>query len=215
MKNKTFLITRPRHDLITTYFHHWSKKLIDLAGKKGANVIDLQHKKVNKRELTGRLAKTRPHLIILNGHGNPLEVTGHDNTELITPVNAHVLKDAIVYARSCDSAMALGQIAVSQGARAYIGYLQPFYTAFNLDKTTHPLSDELAALFLEPSNHVAVSLMKGHSAGDSSKRSKNLSQKKVQQLTSSQASPEDLVYAKYLWSNMQSQICHGDKDATV
>ena len=32
--NKTLLITRPNHDITTRYLSEWSKKIIEIAGKK-------------------------------------------------------------------------------------------------------------------------------------------------------------------------------------
>lgn len=57
MKNKTFLITRPGHDLITNYLLYWSKRLIEMAAMKGANVIDLKGSKATKDQVASRLQK--------------------------------------------------------------------------------------------------------------------------------------------------------------
>lgn len=38
---KTILITRPDHDLITTYFLYWSNPVIKEATNKGFKVLDL------------------------------------------------------------------------------------------------------------------------------------------------------------------------------
>ena len=115
-----------------------------------------------------------------------------------------------MYARSCHSAHTLGKVAVDGGAKAYIGYKEPFYMGYNKDKMTHPLNDEIADMFLKPSNQVVRSLLKGHSAAEASAISKSQSVKTIQQLITSDSSHEDAFYAKLLWSNMQSQICHGD-----
>jgi hypothetical protein len=213
--SKTFLLTRPSYDLITNYFFYWSKKLIDLANNKGITVIDLQREKVNQKELSGRLMKTKPQLVLLNGHGSEVEVAGHDNGELITLKNASDLSGSIIYARSCSSAHTLGQLAVSSGARAYIGYVVPFYMGYDKEKSTHPLDDKIAELFLTPSNHVVVSLLKGHKAQDASNRSKDLSRKTVQALVTSTATTESMFYAKLIWSNMQNQVCHGNGNARI
>lgn len=215
MNNKTFLITRPGHDLITNYLLHWSKQLIDLANSKGVKVIDLEHEKVNRKDFASRLKKTKPELVMLNGHGNKNVVTGYDNRSLLDARNAHVLDGAVTYARSCSSAHTLGGVAVQSGAKAYIGYTEPFTMGYDIDKIQHPLEDKVAALFLEPSNHVVISLLKGHTAGESTSRSKKLSMKRIQMLASSTASAEEKVYARYLWYNMQSQVCLGDQNATV
>jgi len=186
-----------------------------MALAKGATVVDISREKVTQKEFTSRMAKVKPQLVVLNGHGSETELAGQDNGPLLDLTNAHALKGTVTYARSCNSAHTLGPATVVQGAKAYIGYLQPFYMGYNRDKVIHPLEDEVAALFLEPSNHVVTSLLKGHPAGDASARSKTLSMKTIQRLTSSDALPEDHLYAKLMWFNMINQICHGDPSATV
>jgi paraquat-inducible protein B len=215
LNNKTFLITRPGHDLITNYLLHWSRQLIDLADSKGMKVIDLEQEKVNRKGLASRLNKIKPELVMLNGHGNKNKITGYDNQSLLDTRNARVLSGTITYARSCSSAHTLGDIAVQRGAKAYIGYVQPFTMGYDINKIQHPLEDKVAALFLEPSNHVVTSLLKGHTAGESTSRSKKLSMKRIQKLASSTASAEEKIYARYLWYNMQSQVCLGDQNATI
>jgi hypothetical protein len=215
LNNKTFLVTRPGHDLITNYLLHWSKQLIDLANSKGVKVIDLEREKVTRKEFAGRLNKMKPELVMLNGHGNKNVVTGYDNHSLLDARNVRVLDGTVTYARSCSSAHTLGNIAVQRGAKAYIGYVQPFTMGYDINKIQHPLEDKVAALFLEPSNHVVASLLKGHTAGEATSRSKALSMKRIQKLASSTASAEDKVYARYLWYNMQSQVCLGNQNATI
>ena len=65
-----FLITRPNHDDVVHYLSVWSKDLINLAIKKGKNVIDLTDKKANKKRVTGTLNKTPVRLVMFNGHGD-------------------------------------------------------------------------------------------------------------------------------------------------
>jgi hypothetical protein len=47
-----------------------------------------------------------------------------------------------------------------------------FIFCHDLDKISRPLEDKTAKLFLEPSNQVAISLLKGNTSGRSSERSK-------------------------------------------
>lgn len=215
MNNKTLLLTRPSYDLITSYFFYWSKSVIELAESKNVTVIDITHQKVTRRQLSGRLRKTKPEIVLLNGHGSPFEVFGDDGKELLTTKNASDLSGSIVYARSCDSGSMLGAFAVHVGARAFIGYAKPFYMGYDKDKITHPTDDALAKLFLEPSNYVVESLLKGHPAEEASRRSKAMSQKTIQRLMSSDSKPEERVYARFIWSNMQYQVCHGDSTAKL
>lgn len=121
VKGKTLIITRPEHDPGTKYLSHWSKKLIEVAKKKGFNIIDLHQEKAEKKEFEGRVQKTDPSLVILNGHGNKNCVTGHDNKAIVkVGENEAILKNRITYAVSCDSAEGLGQSCADKNT-AYIG----------------------------------------------------------------------------------------------
>src|SRR3990167_5540817 len=166
MNGKTILVSRPGHDLVTKYLFDWSKRLLELAEEKGANTLDLRKQKANRKEVTSRIGKLNPNVILLNGHGDANTVCGHNNKAIVDRKNKSVLKGSITYARSCDSAAALGPECVKNGAKAYIGYIEPFWLPYDVDKTHHPLEDKTAQYVLEPSNHVIVSLLKGHSAGD-------------------------------------------------
>lgn len=212
---KTFLLTRPNFDLLTSYFFYWSKALIEHAEAKGIHTVDIAEKKVTKKEFTGRLKKVRPQLLLLNGHGNQLQVAGQDNEIILDEKSSHLLEGAVIYARACKSGLMLGRIAVDKGAKAYIGYNVDFYMGYNKDIITHPLEDKIAEMYMNPSNQVINSLLKGNSVQDASNRSKTMSLKTIQSLTISEADPEDLFHAKLLWSNMRAQTVHGDLSATI
>lgn len=213
--NKTFLITRPDHDITTRYLKIWSKQIIKIADEKNIQVLDLDSVKANKKELESRIEKINPHLIIFNGHGSDDCITGYENRILVqTGDNEKLLKSKIIYAVSCNSALKLGPASIKSGAESYIGYTDSFIF-FHENNLNNPLSDKTAALFLEPSNQVAVSLIKGNSSGDSSKRSKKYFLKNIQELLSSkyESHSEFSQYAQALWWNMKHQVCLGDQEA--
>jgi hypothetical protein len=213
--SKALLISRPRHDIGTNYLFHWSQRLIDLADKKGIQSLDLQGEKANKKEFEGRAKKMKPELVVMNGHGAPNTVTGHDNMPLLDKTNTKSLKGAIIYARSCDSASQLGPQCINDGSKAYIGYVQPFWLCYDTDKIQHPLEDKIAAHVLEPSNQVVVSLLKGNTAIDASNKSKRTSQSQMTKLMSSDAPDGAAMYLKCVWSNMRNQVCLGNTDAKI
>lgn len=213
---KSLLITRPEHDLTTLYISKWSEKVIDEAKRKKVDVIDLHREKANKNRVAGILKKKAgiKMLVIFNGHGNADMVTGHDNEPLVTKDNADVLSAKIVYARSCQSAKVLGKTAVAKGCLAYLGYQEDFIFLIDEDKITKPLEDAKAALFLEPSNYVINSLLKGHSAIDANNRSKNLFRKNLEKVLTGKNSSEDRYAARFLYWDMTNQVCLGDGSAT-
>lgn len=212
--NRMLLITRPDHDITTHYLSVWSKKIIELADKKNISVLDLKRKKANKKELKSRISKMKPLFIIFNGHGSNESIAGYDNEILIKiGDNERLLKSKIVYAISCKSAVELGPKSIIVGASTYIGYTGDFIFCNDTHKIARPLNDKIAKLFLEPSNQVANSLIKGNTGKESSKRSKKFFLRNIQKLLNSEALPESNQYAKFLWWDMKHQVCLGNNDA--
>lgn len=161
------LVTRPKHDLTTRYISAWAQTVIDEAHTRGHGVLDLHGSRARRAVVESMLTKQKPPLLFFNGHGNDHCVTGHNNEVLVaTGTNEELLQGALVYALSCKSAKGLGVQSVRSGTRAYIGYNEDFVFLITTEKQTRPAEDRLAALFLDPSNHVMLSLLKGHSAED-------------------------------------------------
>src|SRR5664280_2194897 len=100
--SKAILITRPDHDLITTYFLHWSNLVIKEATSKGFKVLDLLGNKANNKMFSSYIVKHEPILVFFNGHGNADMITGYENEPLLEANNNEkLLIKKIVYARSC------------------------------------------------------------------------------------------------------------------
>lgn len=210
------LITRPNHDPTTNYLYYWSQELIDLAKKRGNQVIDLAKKRANAEEFASVIKKVRPSLVVLNGHGNSSIVGGYNDEPLIIAgKNEGLLNKAIVYARSCKSGEKLGPASIKSGCRAYIGYDDDFVFVTEIDKITRPLEDKTAKFFLEPSNCVVTSLLKGHSVEEADRRSKNLLRQNIQKLVTSAASKEEGDLVPYLLWNYTHQVCLGKTKINV
>jgi len=210
------LITRPFHDVGTRYLSSWSQRLIDLAQKKGKKVIDLKGEKANKVELTGRIKKLNPSLVILNGHGDSDLVTGHDNKTLVKlGENESILKSRITYAVSCRSAKLLGSSCAKDQKTTYIGYDDDFIFTQNSVFINRPMQDLRAKPFMEASNQVVISLLKGHKAFDASSRSRNMFKAAYRKLLTSTSDPDSLLDAKCLRWDYAQQVCLGDGEATV
>lgn len=209
------LITRPEHDPGTRYLSRWSERVIEEARKKNFGVIDLHREKAVRKEFEGRVEKTDPALIILNGHGNESYVTGHDNEVLVqSGENESLLHNRITYAISCDSAAVLGVQCVKQQGTTFIGYNKSFVFNISQQYLHQPTQDQRAAQFLDASNQVPLSLLKGRTARQASVRSKSLFRDAIRKLlpsiTSDPFARED---AKDLFWNMSHQVCLGDQDA--
>jgi len=213
--SKKLLITRPEHDDTTHYLSHWGKKAIEQAESKGIKVLDLHKKRANKLEVVSMITKQRPGLIIFNGHGGD-NVVGGDKKEplIVVEENEHLLKEKITYAISCRSAKKLGPKSVDSGARAYIGYDDDFIFFYDPNKITRPLKDDTAKLFLEPSNELIASLVKGNATEECCRRSKQFFRTNMKKLLSSEATKEETAMARYLWWDMKHQVCLGDEKAS-
>ncbi|MDI6819781.1 MAG: hypothetical protein QMC89_02605 [Candidatus Hodarchaeaceae archaeon] len=96
-KKKTLLITRPDHDITTSYYFHWSQKVVVAARRRGIRVIDLYGKRANKKEVEEIIKAQNPNLTLFNGHGTEAKICGHKDGPLII---AGVNGEWIAYYRS-------------------------------------------------------------------------------------------------------------------
>lgn len=214
--NKKLLITRPEHDDTTHYISHWSKNATNVAESKGIKILDLPRERSNIKEVTSMISKQEPILIIFNGHGDEDKITGHKNEPLIIAgKNEHLLKGKIIYSISCKSAKILGPKSIDAGAKSFLGYEDDFIFVYDPKKIVRPLDDDTARLFLEPSNELIISLIKGNSAEEAHKRSKQFFQKSIVKALSSEATSEETSMARYLWWDMKQQVCLGDPNSSI
>lgn len=210
------LITRPNHDITTSYLYSWSEKIIKQADKINIKVIDLKGKRANAKEFTSTISKANPLFIVLNGHGDEDRVGGYNNEVLVqSGRNESILSGRVVFARSCRSAVILGRSCVKRGVKVYLGYIDDFVFVIDESKITHPLDDNIAKIFLEPSNYVAIVLLKGHKASQANHRSKEMYKQNMQKLMTSEAPKENRELIPFLRWNMVNQVCLGNGDAKI
>lgn len=211
---RKLIITRPEHDDTTYYLSNWSKKELEKADSKGIKVLDLHKQRANRKEVTSMILKQKPDLIIFNGHGDYNIVAGNKNEFIIIlGENENLLKGSITYSISCKSAKILGPASIKIGARSYIGYDEDFIFVYDKKMISRPLKDATAKLFLEPSNELINSLLKGNSVGESCKRSKEFFSRNLKKILSSEASQEDAVLSRYVWWDMKHQCYLGNEEA--
>ncbi len=199
------LITRPRYEKTTHYLHCWGGELVNEAGRRNVDVIDLEKEKATREKVESYLKKKDPEIVILNGHGNDVSVAGDaDKTIAEVGKNTYLFKNKKVYIRACRAGKKLGPDIVNSGATGFIGYTQDFIFPYDKDSIQRPLYDEYAKPNLECSNQVGVSLIKGRSIKDANEDSiKMFRQKLDEQLTSK--SKNSLVATCLFW-NMTNQI---------
>ncbi len=209
---KSLIITRPQYDHTTYYLFHWSKPVISTANSMQIKVVDLDGKRATKKELTSVIKKINPELILFNGHGNELTITGQNGEKLISVgENENLLKERIVYALSCSSGKTLGLKAIQSGALTYIGYKEDFVFGTNTHFSAKPLDDPRAKLFLEASNQVALCLLKGFTTIEAIKAAKQMFLKNFYSVMSSNS--ENKFLAPYLIWDMQHLVLHGSETA--
>ena len=211
------LVTRPNHDVTTNYLFYWSLQLIGIATRKGVTVYDLVGDKSNRARVESYMRKKSPSLVFLNGHGAENVVTGHNDSPLISSVDTSLslYSGSVVYARSCRSGVGLGPALVASGATAYIGYTDDFIFFRRDDFTTTPLRDPVAKYFLEPSNLIVSTLLKGKTTREAQKRSKKAMYKNLGKMLSSDAGIDERNMAPFLWSNINSQTLIGSVEAKL
>ena len=210
---RAILLTRPNFDLITNYLFYWSIFVIREANKKGFKVLDLQGNKANKQTFTSYIKKHEPLLVFFNGHGNDNAIAGHDN-EILVEVNKNeqLLVEKIVYARSCNAVSKLGPACIKKSTLAFIGYKKKYALGYTPSQISDPLKDKVAGLFLEPSNLIPISLLKGNTAGYSYKKSQEAMWRNFMFMLSTKAFPNQKDAAPYLWANRKYQTILGNPE---
>ena len=187
-----------------------------MAIKRGMKVLDLKSGKASWKIFVSYLKSADPDLIFLNGHGSAHEIGGQNNEVLVSEkTDVKLLKGKIMYVRSCESGAYLGKFLVKNGLKAFVGYADSFYFPTLIEYKSRPLLDPLTRVFLEPSNLVVTTLIKGHSVLEAHLRSQNSMIQNFKRMVLSSSSSRERVFATYLWSNLQSQVVWGSKDARV
>lgn len=210
------LITLPKHDTVTEYLSQFSKEILDEAAFRKIPVRKLSQKEAVKSTFEKSITKLDYKMIVFNGHGSDESIAGHNNEALVTAgVNESFLHNRITYARSCSSATILGMKAIAHGQdTCFIGYdlLFQFYTDTQWELT--PLRDKIARLYLEPSNLVPLSILKGNTALEAHENSKRHLLKNINKVLRTKDG-ESFLLAEALWNNYIGQQLLGTPTASL
>lgn len=216
MNRFTVLITQPDFDKTTRYVSAWSEEVEEFVNSRGHKIILLQGKRANRNEFESIVCKTGPQLIMFNGHGNDNQIGGQEEDVLLDEdSNEIIIKGRIIYALSCSAARSLGRICVNKGTIAFIGYSGDYIFLHHYPKISRPREDNRAKLFFKPSNLIPISLIKGNTAGDSYKSSKDLLRRNMLDLLNSETYNEDRICLPYLMWNYQNLALLGDEEARL
>ena len=100
---KRLLLTRTNHDIGNHYLYAYSDEIIIDATDHNWNVNTIENEKDNKEEISSRIERTKPNLIVFNGHGNVDRICGYRGECLVDASSASLLANAAVFARSCSA----------------------------------------------------------------------------------------------------------------
>ena len=213
--NKGMIITLPRNDYVTEYISQFSSEIIDEADKKGINVKKLKDKQANRREFETVVKKLNYKLIILNGHGSDKSIEGQNEVLVECKINDSILRERITYARSCNAGKVLGKSCMKNNKKGcFLGYELPFMFYIDENWISTPKRDKIAPLFLEPSNLVPISLIKGNSAFHAHENSKKQLLKNINKVLRN-GSKESFLFAEALWNNYTGQVLIGNDSASL
>jgi len=207
------IITEPRHDMAMEYLSQFTTFIKKVAEKRNIPIKILLDKNANKKEFTKVVKKLNYKMNIFNGHGSQNFIGGYLDEPIIDIGNKEILKDRITYARVCESAATLGK-KIEENQGCFIGYELPFMFYSDERYSSTPVKDKIVKLFLDPSNAVPISLIKGNDAEEANKRSKKMILKNINKIMHSK-SDESLLIAEALWNNYIGQVVLGNSKATL
>ena len=215
---KGLIITCPEHDDATAYLTYFSEDIIDEAEKKPLRSKKVSYNELNIGDFSKILTKLDYKLVVLNGHGSHDSIFGYKQNVIIQlGKNDYLLKERLVYARSCDAGAELGPECMEHTKEGcFIGYNLPFVFYMDSKWTTKPNNDRIARLFIEPSNLVPISIIKGHSAVESHNNAKKQMLKTMNKLIKEGKKEQEIpFYLEALWNNYLGQVIYGNMEAKL
>lgn len=215
---KGMLITLPKYDDATEYLTHYSKSIIKEAKSKNFKVKEVHKGDLNLKKFSEIVEKLDFRFVMFNGHGSKNSLFGYKQNIIVeVGKNEKILKERIIYARACDAGSNLGLECMKNTTNGcFIGYKFPF--AFYMDKrwSAKPHNDNTAKLFLEPSNSIPLSLIKGNSAINAHENSKKQILKNIKRIYLRKRSEPGIFHIlEGLWNNFLGQIIEGNESAKI
>ena len=214
--NRGIIITLPRNDYVTEYISDSSKDIIIAANKKGIQIKLLKDKDASRKHFEKAIKKLDYKMIIFNGHGTEDAIFGNKNEVLVkSGVNDDLLKERLIYARTCDAARVLGEECMrNTKTGCFMGYKLPFMFYIDERRISNPHKDAIAPLFLMPSNLIPISLIKGNTAYQANEKSKKQTMKNINKLLR-KGDNESFWLAGALWNNYSGQVMIGNESAIL
>jgi hypothetical protein len=206
---RSLVATCPDFDRMTRYLSTWAGEILKYCEAHGNATFVLRGEKANRHNLESSVRKHRPDILFLNGHGDDSRVAGHNNDIILDKDNIKIAAGTNIYALSCNSAARLGPLAMKNSAKGYIGYTKEFIMLSNAAKTAHGAIDDKARLFLEPSNAIVQSLVKGSTADGATEKGRRAFLDSIQKAVNSDVQSDDDKLVPYLFWDMKCLTsCH-------
>ncbi len=214
--NKGIIITLPRYEYAVNYLTVSSKSIIQEANKKGIKVKELKDKNANRKEFESLIKSLDYKMVVFNGHGSEDTISGHRGEPIVQAgVNDSLLKGRIIYARSCLAGNILGKECMKNDQEGcFIGYILPFMFYIDNEWLSNPHKDNIAPIFIEPSNLIPISLIKGNTTLQSHEKSKKQTLKTIKKVLRS-GTKEAFLFAEKLWNNYTGQVLIGNESAIL
>ena len=210
------LFSRPSNDVTLHYLHHYSRELVKISDTQGHITLNKESAEANKKNIIALVQQKNPKLIMFNGHGSSEVICGHKQEVIVdSNENADILKNTVTYALSCSSAAVLGKKAVEDGAICFIGYDSDFALGKDPDSEASPRHDKIARLFLEPSNILFETLLKGNKVKTAIEKAKGKMKENTWYLNTTKDFPDAVYYAPFLFGNYLGLIAHGNTEANI
>ena len=174
----------------------------------------MKRPRLNKQNFMNIIETQDPEFVFFNAHGDEKviygdKVSGKEEALVEENKNHEVLNSRLVYARACWASSSLGK-ACKGGC--FVGYTVPFCFFINENWSAKPLNDHTARIFLEPSNLIVSSLLKGNTVKESVDKSLNLSKKNILKLLKEEEEPGATASVMLLWNNMNALDISGNKE---
>lgn len=211
------LITSPKYDDGTEYLSYYSSLIVKEASIKNIPIKIFEGTEVNRENVFKFLQKRNPQGIFINGHGDENTLYGSKNSVLFSVSDVNLLKNRVIYARACNAGANFGAKIVENNSGCFIGYKYPFSFWIDQKYSATPPKDNIAKLYLEPSNEIMKLLINGKTSKQSHEKSKQMmvdNMKKILKLEEKKE-PGAMGMLQILWNNFEGQVLHGNPLARV
>jgi len=214
---KSFLITRPNHDVNTSYLHSFAKDILKIVKTtRDIHVTDLDGDKATRDRVEEHLTRENPRLVFFNGHGDRIKICGHKNEAILDKENIWLTKDKMIYALACDCLEELGEVAIMNGTTAFIGYRARFMIVIDPSRNSSPDKDKNVVPFKKACFTLINALVFGNTVSKSIELTKKEYEHSIRSYGTSEDDPygdTPLIRFALAW-NLEFLGMEGDPEAS-